>query len=87
MTIYKIIFHSLEEIQKFTVLMGKYGANADLKSGKLFVDAKSLSGNLCMGVYREIQLIIYDDVDEEWERSLWECMELEPIKYERMPEC
>ena len=57
----KMRLSSIEDVRNFVNTVSKYDIEADLKSGRYTVDAKSLMGIFSLDLMQPIELIIHSD--------------------------
>lgn len=65
----KIMLNDPEEVKEFVKAASKCPADIDLKSGSIYLDAKSFLGVLAMGIQRELN-VICAKYDETFLRSV-----------------
>ena len=66
---FKIMLKNPEEVKEFVKAASNCPADIDLKSGSIYLDAKSFLGVLSMGIKRELNVICVKD-DEAFYRSV-----------------
>ena len=66
---FKIKLNSPDEVREFVKAASNCPADIDLKSGAVYLDAKSLLGVLTMGLQREMKVICAMD-DETFMKSV-----------------
>lgn len=65
----KIILNDPEDVKEFVKAASKCPADIDLKSGSIYLDAKSFLGVLTMGIKKELSVICAKH-DETFIRSV-----------------
>lgn len=58
-----IIFQNPKQIVDFTHIIEKYPYEMDLRRGRYIVDAKSLDSVINLGINNEIELKVYENVE------------------------
>ena len=66
---FKVVLNSPEEVKEFVKAASQCDAEIDLKSGSIYLDAKSLLGVLSMGIKKELKVMCVKD-DEKFFRSV-----------------
>ena len=61
---------SFQEVKAFVNLIGRYAFDADLKSGRFIIDAKSLLGVLSLDLEKPLLLEVHDDNCAELAKEL-----------------
>lgn len=61
---YKIVFHSLEQIQEFVKWAEKISCQMDISVDSIIVDGKSLAGIAAIGLEREILLTVHGKLSD-----------------------
>ncbi len=57
----KVMFHSMEEAQKFTLAVENYPFDVDLQCERRVIDAKSILGILGFGLHQILELRVHTD--------------------------
>ena len=66
---FKVVLNSPEEVKEFVKAASQCDAEIDLKSGSIYLDAKSLLGGLSMGIKKEVKVMCVEG-DEKFFRSV-----------------
>ena len=57
----RVMFHSMEEAQRFVLAIENYPFNVDLQCERRVIDAKSILGILGFGLYQMLELRVHTD--------------------------
>lgn len=57
----KVMFHSMEEAQKFVLSVENYPFNVDLLCGRRVINGKSMLGILGFGLHQMLELRVHTD--------------------------
>lgn len=63
---------TIEEVRKFVNIVSQYDGEADLKSGRYIVDAKSIMGIFSLDLLNTIEMTIHSDSCEKLVEDLKE---------------
>ena len=77
---FKVVLNSPEEVKEFVKAASQCDAEIDLKSGSIYLDAKSLLGVLSMGIKKELKVMCVKD-DEKFFRSGLKILHAMSAKY------
>lgn len=63
----RVMFHSMEEAQKFVLSIENFPFNVDLQCERRVIDAKSILGILGFGLHQVLELRVHTDDEAELE--------------------
>jgi len=66
----KVMFHSMEEAQKFVLAIENYPFDIDLQCERRVIDAKSILGILGFGLHQMLELRVHTEDQEIMEEFL-----------------
>lgn len=66
---FKVFLKNTKEVEEFVKAASKCAGDIDMKSGSIYLDAKSLLGVMSMGMKREMQ-VICNNQDKQFFKSV-----------------
>ena len=56
----EVVFHSLEDVQRFVNKAERWPSDVDVSLGSCMVDGKSLLGVLSLGIHKKLHVTIHE---------------------------